>query len=198
MEKHYEFGLELHLLFIDYKQAFDSINRTELFAVMEKTNIPHKLIRLIKMTLNKTTATVKIKDKLSQEFDINMGVKQGDGLSATLFIIALHDAIKNVDQRGIIFTKSSQICVYADYIVIVARSENKLIQVYKNLETYTLKLRLMVNTTKTKYMVLTSSPFKWTDRNLQMEDKIFERVYAFNYLGSLITEQNDASKCVQE
>jgi hypothetical protein len=165
---------------------------------MEKMNIPHRLIRLTKMILNETTATVKIKDKLSQEFDFNMGVKQGDGLSTTLFIMALHDAIKNVDQRGAIFTKSSQICKYADDTVIVARSENKLIQVYKNLETYTLKLRLMVNTIKTKYMVLTSTPFKRTHRNLQIEDKIFETVYAFNYLESMITKQNDASKCVQE
>jgi len=159
--------------------------------------IPHKLIRLTEMTVNKTTATVKIKDKLSQEFDFNMGVKQGDCLSTTLFIMALHDAIKNVDQRGTIFTKSSQICAYAYDIVIVARCENKLIRVYKNLEIYTLKLGLMMNTTKTTYMVLTSAPFKRTDRNLQIEDKIFERVYDFNYLGS-ITEQNGASKCVQE
>jgi hypothetical protein len=149
MEKHYESGLELHLLFTDYKQAFNSINRTELFAVMEKMNTPHKLIRLTKTTLKKTIPTVKIKDKLSQEFDFNMGVEQGDGLCATLFIMALHDAMKNVDQRGTIFTKSSQICVYADDIAIVARSENKLIQVHKNLEIYTLKLRLMVNTMKT-------------------------------------------------
>jgi hypothetical protein len=56
----------------------------------------------------------------------------------------------------------------------------------------------MVNTIKTKYMVLTSSPFKRTHRNLQIEDKIFETVYAFNYLGSMKTEQNNASKCVQE
>jgi hypothetical protein len=146
MEKHYELEFELHLLFTDYKQAFDSINTTELFAVMKKMNIPCKLIRLTKTTLNKTTATVKIKDKLSKKFDFNMGVKQGDGLCATLFIMTLHDAIKNVDQRGTIFTKSSQICVYMDKIVIVARSENKLIQVYKNLETYTLKLGLMVKT----------------------------------------------------
>jgi hypothetical protein len=56
----------------------------------------------------------------------------------------------------------------------------------------------MVSTIKTKYMVLTSSPFKRTDRNLQIEDKIFGRVYAFNYLESMITEENDARKCVQE
>jgi hypothetical protein len=42
-------------------------------------------------------------------------------------------------------------------------------------------------------MVLTSSPFKRRDRNLQIEDKIFETLYAFKYL-----ESSDASKCVQE
>jgi len=30
VEKHYEFDNDLHLLFIDYKQAYDSINREVL------------------------------------------------------------------------------------------------------------------------------------------------------------------------
>jgi hypothetical protein len=51
--------------------------------------IPYKLIRLVKMMKN-TTASVKVTNKLSNTFKFNVDVRQGDGLSTTLFILALH------------------------------------------------------------------------------------------------------------
>jgi len=39
-EKHNEHGLDVHILFIDFKQAFDSINRKRLFEAMDKMGIP--------------------------------------------------------------------------------------------------------------------------------------------------------------
>ena len=92
---------------------------------MEDIKIPYKLITLVKMTMKKTTARVKVTNKLSDSFTINAGVRQGDGLSTTLFILALHHGVLKIDQRGTIFTKFSQICVYADDIVIVARTQKK-------------------------------------------------------------------------
>jgi hypothetical protein len=83
--------------------------------------ISDKLIRLTRMTVNITQANIKINNKLSTHFD-NAGVKQGDGLSAVLFIVALHSVIKSIYKRGTIFTKSSHICAYAADIVIIARS----------------------------------------------------------------------------
>jgi len=46
IEKHNEHGLDLYMLFIDFKQAFDSINMERLFEAMDKMGIPQKLIRL--------------------------------------------------------------------------------------------------------------------------------------------------------
>jgi hypothetical protein len=97
IEKHNEHCLDLHMLFTDSKQAFDSINRNILFEAMDKMGIPQKLIRLIRMTTCQTNAKVKLGNQISAPFECNKGVKQGDGLSKTLFILALHNAAQETD-----------------------------------------------------------------------------------------------------
>jgi hypothetical protein len=42
------------MLFIDFKQVFDSVNRERLFGAMDKIGIPQKLIRLLRMTMRQT------------------------------------------------------------------------------------------------------------------------------------------------
>jgi hypothetical protein len=85
-EKHNEHGLDLHMLFIDFKQVFDSINGKRLFEVTNKMGIPQKLIKLTRMTTCQTKARVKIDNQISAPFECNKGIKQGDGLSTSLFI----------------------------------------------------------------------------------------------------------------
>jgi len=93
------------MLFIDFKQVFDSINRERLFGAMDKMGIPQKLIRLIRMTMCQTKERVKIDNQISALFEFNKGVKQGDGLPTTLFVLALHNAAQKIDQRGTIYAK---------------------------------------------------------------------------------------------
>jgi hypothetical protein len=60
MEKNWEHGFDLCMLFIDFEQAFNSVNRRKLSKAMEEVGIPQKLIKLIEMTLKDTKAAVKI------------------------------------------------------------------------------------------------------------------------------------------
>jgi sorting nexin-29 len=153
--KHYEHGGDLHLLFIDYKSAFDNVNRRNLVESMHRIGIPKNLIKLARMTVTETYAKVKIENKLGHEFKYNSGVKQGDGLSTTLFNVILQTAVEKVDKRGTVFTKFSQICAYTDDVTILAKTENELKRLYKKLEAAANELGLYTNETETKYMSIT-------------------------------------------
>lgn len=52
MQKAYESGIDLHILFIDFGQAFDIIKSITLTKDAEEFGIPAKLIELIKVTTN--------------------------------------------------------------------------------------------------------------------------------------------------
>jgi sorting nexin-29 len=60
MEKNWEHGFDLCMLFIDFEQAFNSANRRKLSKAMEEVEIKQKLIKLIEITLKDMKAAVKI------------------------------------------------------------------------------------------------------------------------------------------
>jgi len=53
-EKCHEYNIDLHNIFIDFLQAFDTVNRDIIYTSLIKYNIPDKLIILIKLTMQHT------------------------------------------------------------------------------------------------------------------------------------------------
>ena len=92
--KYYEYNITLNQLFIDFKQAYDSINRGKLILILEEFNIPRKLINLTGMTLRNTTGRVKVQNMMTEEFAINKGLRQGDALSTQLFNVVFGESGK--------------------------------------------------------------------------------------------------------
>uniref|UniRef100_A0A8D8X0K2 Craniofacial development protein 2 n=1 Tax=Cacopsylla melanoneura TaxID=428564 RepID=A0A8D8X0K2_9HEMI len=197
-EKCYEYDIDLNILFIDFKQAFDSLERSKLKDAMKSLEIPSKLINLAMMSMAKSKAKVKIDNILSDPLEINAGVKQGDSLSATLFIIALHKAVEEIDQRGTIFIKSTQICAYADDIALISRSEHRLIEIYKELEEKGKTLGLVINEAKTKYMKLSAAEERRQIEDLVIDDKTFQGVGQFKYLGEIVSNNGKTSSAIKE
>ena len=80
IEKCHEYNIELHNVFIDYKQAFDTVHRDKILKCLNNYRIPSKLMKLIAKTLQDKKARVKINQTYTEKFEISMGVKQGDPL----------------------------------------------------------------------------------------------------------------------
>jgi hypothetical protein len=79
----------LYQLFIDFKQAYGSVVRKALLGITHELVIPGHLIAIVEMTLNGTIERVVLQNFISEPFEINTGLKQGNGLSGILFNLVL-------------------------------------------------------------------------------------------------------------
>jgi len=94
LRKKWEYNEEDHQLFIDFKKAYDSVRRENLYKIIIEFGIPRKLVRLMKMSLTKTYTRVRVGKNVSDRFPIRNGLKQGDALLPMLFNFALTYAIR--------------------------------------------------------------------------------------------------------
>lgn len=193
MEKCFEYNTELHMLFIDFSQAFDSVDRIKLLDILESFGVPRKLIRLTHTTLTDCNAKVTVGGKTSRTFPVEKGVRQGDVLSAILFNLTLEKAMRNVDLRGNIIFRSRQAHAYADDIALVARNMETLMEMFQTVETEGQELGLKVNESKTKYMLMSQRRPRRTE-DVRFGDYTFENVERFNYLGSELNVENKISQ----
>ena len=82
------------LIFLDFKKAFDSINRAMMFKILKAYGIPPRLLKAIKAMNTGTRAKVVTEDGDSDQFEITAGVLQGDTLAPFLFVITLDYALR--------------------------------------------------------------------------------------------------------
>ena len=77
--------------FIDFSKAFDWVDRELLLYKLLRSSVDGPFYFVIKSMYTKTRSTVKVNDDLSNWFETECGVRQGDVLSPTLFNIFIND-----------------------------------------------------------------------------------------------------------
>ena len=89
MEGFREHQLPLIATFVDFKKAFDSINRSVIFSVLRHYGIPETLVNAIQVLYTNSSSSVMVDGSISKPFSVTTGVLQGDVLAPFLFIIIL-------------------------------------------------------------------------------------------------------------
>lgn len=186
VQKTWEHNGELHIIFIDFRSAFDSINRQKMIEGLETLKVPRKLKILIEAILQNTKAKIRYLGTLTEEIKINKGVKQGDSISPTLFNMVLENVMRKakLNNKNII-TNEIQAVAYADDVTILAKTREQLINAVNKLETEAGKVGLEINQEKTKYMRIARQDERGID-HLRTQKHIFETVSSLNYLGVTI------------
>ena len=83
------YNKEAVVAFIDFRKAFDSIDRGKMFQILNAYGIPLEVVDAIKVMYEDTSALVITPEGETNTFSIDTGVLQGDPLAPFLFVICL-------------------------------------------------------------------------------------------------------------
>ena len=168
----------LYFAFIDFKKAYDSIDRKRLIEVLVKFNINPKIIDLIVQMYEGDSTIIKL-GKLKERVEVTGGIRQGCSISTLLFKLVtftmIEDLRKEVDRYKIGEFEDNSLWL-ADDATLIADSIPNLKKLLGTLKTTGEKIGLQINKEKTKVMKI---------RGPKMEDSMddIEVVKETKYLG---------------
>ncbi|KAK2722404.1 hypothetical protein QYM36_002817 [Artemia franciscana] len=88
IEKTREFRRNAYVAFVDFKAAFDSVDRNSVWLILRSTGLPDKYCKLFEKLYEETESYVQVNGKRSTTFNIKTGVRQGCAAAPELFNFA--------------------------------------------------------------------------------------------------------------
>ena len=89
IEKLRNYKKEAVITFIDFKKAFDSIDRSKMLKILAAYGISSEIVNAIRVMYENTSAFVVTHESNTDIFQVDTGVLQGNPLAPFLFIICL-------------------------------------------------------------------------------------------------------------
>jgi sorting nexin-29 len=193
MEKYYEYDKDLFIIFVNFKQAYDSINRQQLWTALRNFEIPEKLVRMIEICNSYTYCRVRYQGELSLQFEVQSGLKQSDAMSPVLFNLALEQVMRDMSVcHEMELNGKNVMLAYAGDIVILGDKESDIVKAAEKLIEASNRMNLTINEEKTKYLIMTRRSVDKTA--LKVGPYSFEQVDEFKYLGVNINTKNNMHK----
>jgi hypothetical protein len=152
------------LVSLDAKKAFDSVDHNYICRVLKEYGVGDRFIKFFKVLYKDLTVRVLVNGHFSEKINIERGVKQGDALSCSLFILCIDPLIRNINANenieGINLTSkitrnatTIKCSGYADDIAIVCKNSLRNVQeIFREYERLTRLSGLELNADKTEIL----------------------------------------------
>ena len=194
-ERTIEVNKNLYLCFIDFTKAFDKVRHNKLLNMLQDLDLDGKDIRLVRNLYWDQSAAIRYQNELGNFASIKRGVRQGCVLSPDLFNLYSENIMRHIEGVGglIIGGHTLNNLRYADDIVLIAQSKEKLQEMLDIIDFYSEENGLSINQKKTECMVV-SKYQNVIDSGITLKGNPIKQVENFKYLGTWITNDGKCDK----
>ena len=165
---------DLYYAFIDFKKAYDSINRRKLIEVLIKFKINPLIISLIIQMYEGDRTTIQL-GKMKSTIEVTSGIRQGCSISTLLFKMVTFTIIEELNEKAKKYKKGEfegNSLWLADDATIIASSIENLLEALEVLKTAGRENGLELNKEKTKIMVVRGQKVKGKIGDYEVEDEV--------------------------
>ena len=193
-------GKQLYCCFIDYRKAFDYVDRAAMWGKLIKIGASTKSIRLLQNMYSKIKLSVK-GDEEGRYFMSQLGLLQGESTSPIMFSLFVNDLEDDLADNSIgtrVLDIIIKLIKFADDMAIFSETREGLQKGLDDLNDYCKKWGISVNIPKTKIVVFRKGGCLGVDDRWQLDGIYLEVVSAFKYLGIWLGTTGSFSKCASE
>ena len=194
----------LFVAFIDFRKAYDRINRKLLLLKLQKRGIKGQFYRNLKSIYSDISYLIKVRGGYLDPISSTCGLKQGGVLSPSLFNMFIDDIgeiFDNCCDPVNMFDVPLSHLLYADDLILMSTSMEGLNKCLEKLKCYCNTWQMEVNLKKSQVIVFNSAGRLLTGYNFFYGEKKLEQVKTYCYLGIEISCSGSfglARKCLNE
>ena len=180
--------------FIDFRKAYDTINRTKLWRRLGSTGFCGKLFRAVKSLYSSVSSCIRLNDLHTDWFEVNSGLRQGCILSPLIFNLYINDLAIYLKSFGIdVNCDDDNVCIlmYADDIVLLAETERDLQILLNAINDWCRTNDMVVNCSKSNVIHFRNPSVSKTEFIFKCGDSALQVVDRYTYLGLLLSEHLD-------
>jgi hypothetical protein len=205
IDQYRERGKPLFVAFVDFKKAYDWVNRDLLWDCLKRLGVRDPYLSILKSMYDQVVLRVRLDGKLGPPFPSLVGVKQGDPLSPLLFGLFidrieafLKSKLPNVGAK--MMDRIIQLLLYADDLALMAEQHDEMQALLDCLQVFCEVTKLTVSIKKSEVVLFNkqscvevmpkASKFSYDGIPLKTSD-------TFIYLGSLLLD-GDSNRRAKE
>ncbi|VDO97128.1 unnamed protein product [Schistosoma margrebowiei] len=188
----------MYINFIDYGNAFDSVDRRTLWKLLRHYGVPKKIVNIIRNSYDGLQCTVVHGGQLTDAFQVRTEVRQGCLLSPFLFLLVVAWITRTSTSEGkyrIQWTAQNQLddLDFADDLALLSHTHEQMQMKTASVAAVSASVGLNIHKGKTKVL-------KYNKENsypITLDGETLEDVESFTYLGSIIDEQGGSDADVK-
>ena len=189
------------VVFIDFSKAYDKVVREKLWSCLQSMGMSGKFLRFLQALYQGSVCRVKVDGQVSEDFEVNTGLRQGCVLSPLLFSLYINGATKRLQEE-----KCGVECgeekvpglLFADDTCLLAPDEAGLKKSMDVLVEWCKEWGVKINVAKCGIMHIRKKNVPRCEVKYEVDGEAIPMVSSYKYLGCVVDEHMDLKEMVED